>query len=173
MKKRWGSVDWSVVCYCSEGKPWYLRELLLRQKRARPGGPGVMGNTLIFWPENLDRPALYGCSAAGNIWREEVRRLVFPPQPADCPSAFSVFCIIFFSSTDTTGLGWRVDIGLNVTISSHWSRPTPGSNYHYTLIGASSQQPAPLGGRPMISFLTESLLPVTHWWWMFPYNQSG
>ena len=47
-------------------------------------------------------------------------------------------------------------------------KTSTGSNYHYTLIGASSQHPAKLqgratlGGPAMISFLTESLLPVTH-----------
>ena len=121
IKKRWKSPD-GCLCYCSEGKPWYLRELFLRHS-----GPRVMGNTLIFWPENLDRLCVY--AGAGEI---------FPTKGGRRGTGWS-----WPGGKETGGsclqlLSCREELDMERYHRQSLIKRNPASNYHYTVIGTSS-----------------------------------
>ena len=113
------------MCYCSEGKPWYLRELLLRQKTGELGPGRARGNGKhinLLTREFRQTVALYGCPAARNIWRGEVRSerrgLVFPPRTGDCSlperKPCPVPCFAYYFSAPVAPLEGAPVLGLDM-----------------------------------------------------------
>ena len=154
IKKRWKSPD-GCLCYCSEGKPWYLRELFLRHF-----GPRVMGKTLIFWPENLDRLCVY--AGAGEIFPTKGGRRGTGSSWARREGDWRTL-----TTAPVLEWSWCGREELDMERYHHQSliKRNPASNYHYTVIGTSSQHtanyrvlgPASPRGGPHQDFISDGI----------------